>query len=46
MTESSRKQLVDLADQALDTLSYARNCQTKGDSVECWQEVMGASFNA
>jgi tRNA nucleotidyltransferase (CCA-adding enzyme) len=45
-TDSSRKQLVDLAEQALDTLSYARNAQTKGDSVACWQELMGSSFNA
>src|SRR5207249_2586572 len=46
ITDAGRKQLVDLADQALDTLSYARNSQTKGDSVECWQELMGSSFNA
>lgn len=45
MTEAQRKQLVDLSDKALDALSYARTCQTKGDAVECWRELMGASFN-
>ncbi len=45
MTETQRKQLVDLADKALDALSYAKTCQTKGDAVECWRELMGASFN-
>ena len=45
ITESTRSQLVDLAGKALDTLSYARTCQTKGEAVECWREVMGATFN-
>jgi tRNA nucleotidyltransferase (CCA-adding enzyme) len=46
MTESARKTLVELADQALDVLSYARTCQTKGEAIELWREVMGSSFNA
>ncbi|MDE2232443.1 MAG: nucleotidyltransferase, partial [Candidatus Omnitrophica bacterium] len=46
ITETGRKQLVDLADKALDTLGYARNCQTKGEAVQCWQELMGATFSA
>jgi hypothetical protein len=45
-TESTRRQFVDMAAQALDTLAYARTCQTKGDALECWQELMGGSFNA
>jgi tRNA nucleotidyltransferase (CCA-adding enzyme) len=45
MTEAQRKQLVDLADKALDALSYARTCQTKADAIECWRELMGSSFN-
>jgi hypothetical protein len=46
LTDRVRRQLVDLATQALDALSYARSCQTKGDAIECWRELMGASFNA
>jgi tRNA nucleotidyltransferase (CCA-adding enzyme) len=45
ITELARKQLIQLADRALDALSYARNSQTKGDAIECWREVMGASFS-
>ena len=44
--ESKRRKLVELAEQALDALAYARTCQTKGEAVECWQEVMGSTFNA
>lgn len=38
--------LVALSSQALDDLSYASTCQTKGAAVECWQSVMGNSFTA
>ena len=46
MSEATRRTFVELAEQALDALSYARTCQTKGDALECWREVMGATFNA
>jgi tRNA nucleotidyltransferase (CCA-adding enzyme) len=46
MDEAKRKQLVELADKALDALAYARTCQTKAEAIECWQEVMGSTFNA
>lgn len=46
ITEAKRKQLVELAEKSLDTLAYARNCQTKGEAVQCWQELMGSTFNA
>lgn len=46
VTESARKLFVELAEKALDTLAYARNCQTKGEAVTCWQELMGSTFNA
>ena len=46
MTETTRRTFVELAEKALDALSYARTCQTKADAVECWREVMGATFNA
>lgn len=46
MTNPTRRAFVELAEKALDTLSYARTCQTKSDALECWREVMGATFNA
>lgn len=46
MTEDIRKKLVGLSETALDALSYAKTCQTKGAALECWQELMGSSFNA
>ena len=45
VTESTRVQLATLAGTALDHLSYARTCQTKGEALECWRDVMGPSFN-
>ncbi len=45
ITEATRGQLVTLAGAALDHLSYARTCQTKGEALECWRDVMGPSFN-
>jgi hypothetical protein len=46
ITDAARLQFVELADKALDTLGYALTCQTKGEAVECWQELMGSTFNA
>lgn len=46
MTDVIRQKLVTLSDNALDALSYAKTCQTKGAALECWQELMGSSFNA
>jgi tRNA nucleotidyltransferase (CCA-adding enzyme) len=46
VTETSRRQLVEMSAQALDTLAYARTCQTKGEALECWREIMGGSFTA
>jgi hypothetical protein len=45
MTESDRRLVVDLAAKALDALACARSCQTKAEAVECWQELLGPSFN-
>jgi tRNA nucleotidyltransferase (CCA-adding enzyme) len=45
MSEVTRRKLVGISEKALDALSYAKTCQTKGAALECWQEVMGASFN-
>ena len=44
-SESTRRKTVELAEAALDALSYAKTCQTKGDAIECWQDLMGSSFN-
>lgn len=46
VTETQRQQLVELAGKALDALGYARTCQTKGEAIECWQDLMGSTFNA
>jgi hypothetical protein len=44
--EPARKKLVELAANALDALGYARTCQTKTEAIECWQGLMGSTFNA
>ena len=46
LTESNRVQLVTLSGAALDSLCYARTCQTKNDALDCWRELMGQSFSA
>jgi tRNA nucleotidyltransferase (CCA-adding enzyme) len=46
MTDEIRKKLVTHSESALDALSYAKTCRTKAAALECWQEVMGSSFNA
>jgi tRNA nucleotidyltransferase (CCA-adding enzyme) len=46
ITEAQLQQLVNLSDRALDSLSYARTCQTKAEALECWHELMGAAFDA
>ena len=46
MTEATRRKFLLFAEQALDALSYAKTAQTKREALECWQDVMGASFNA
>jgi len=43
-TTSRRQCIVDLAEEALDALSYARVATTKGEAIECWQEILGPSF--
>jgi hypothetical protein len=45
LTESQRQNLVRLADEALDALSYARSSQTKTDALEFWRELMGVNFS-
>ena len=46
ITEFGRRKIVELAGQALDALAYARTCQTKGEAIDCWRDLMGATFNA
>jgi tRNA nucleotidyltransferase (CCA-adding enzyme) len=46
ITSNELNLLVSLSSQALDDLSYASTCQTKGAAIECWQSVMGNSFTA
>lgn len=46
MSESTRRTIVRLSESALDALSFAQTCQTKGEAIEVWRDVMGSSFNA
>lgn len=46
ITETDRRKITDLAGQALDALAYARTCQTKSEAIDCWRDLMGATFNA
>ncbi|OJV10106.1 MAG: hypothetical protein BGO12_13680 [Verrucomicrobia bacterium 61-8] len=46
VTEQTRALFVQRADEALDALSYAKTCQTKGEAIECWQDIMGTTFDA
>lgn len=43
-TLSDRTAIVEAAHDALDALLEAREADTKGRGVECWQEVLGPSF--
>ena len=46
LTDANRKAIVGAASEALDSLSWARSCQTKQDAVSAWKDVMGPTFNA
>jgi tRNA nucleotidyltransferase (CCA-adding enzyme) len=39
-----RQRIVDAAHRALDALGEARYATTKGDEIDCWQNVLGPSF--
>ncbi len=43
-TEEDRRRIVTAAGRALDALGEARFATTKGEAVECWQDVLGPSF--
>ncbi len=43
-TDEGRKRIVSAARAALDALGEARFATTKGEAVECWQDVLGPSF--
>lgn len=43
-TLEGRARIVAAAGRALDALGEARYATTKGDAVECWQDVLGPSF--
>jgi tRNA nucleotidyltransferase (CCA-adding enzyme) len=42
--ESNRQRIVAAAQEALEAISQARFATTRGQAVECWQEVLGTSF--
>jgi tRNA nucleotidyltransferase (CCA-adding enzyme) len=41
---SDRKKIVDAAHAALDALGEAAFATTRGEAIECWQDVLGPSF--
>jgi tRNA nucleotidyltransferase (CCA-adding enzyme) len=43
-SEQDRRTLVDAAEEALDRISEARFATTKGRAEECWQDVLGPTF--
>lgn len=45
ITAQERDAIVSAATAALDDLSYASTCQTKTEAVQCWQSVLGNTFN-
>ena len=42
--ESHRQAIVAAAEEALEAISEARFATTRGRAIECWQDVLGASF--
>lgn len=42
--DSHRQKIVTAAEAALEAISEARFATTRGRAIECWQEVLGASF--
>lgn len=43
-SDGDRRRIVEAAHSALDALGEARFAPTKGDTVSCWQEVLGSGF--
>lgn len=43
-SETDRQAIVAAAHDALDALSDARYATTKGEAVECWQDILGRGF--
>ncbi len=43
-SESDRQAIVIAAHDALDALGEARFATTKGEAVECWQDILGRGF--
>lgn len=42
--DSDRKRIVEAAHRALDALGEAAFATTRGEAIECWQDVLGPSF--
>jgi len=43
-SDIDRQRIVSAAHNALDALGEARYATTKGDEIDCWQEVLGSGF--
>ncbi|MCZ0932935.1 MAG: nucleotidyltransferase, partial [Oligoflexia bacterium] len=45
MSGEEWKEVIDMAETAFETLSYAKNVQESGKTLELWKEIFGPSFN-
>lgn len=43
-TEEEKQEIIEKANQAFETLSYACAVTTKGETIDLWKEVFGRSF--
>jgi hypothetical protein len=42
--DSDRKKIVEAAHRALDALGEAAFATTRGEAIDCWQDILGPSF--
>ena len=45
MSNEEWKEVIDMAETAFETLSYAKNVQESGKTLELWKEIFGPNFN-
>lgn len=44
-SSGDRDSIVTAAEEAFEALVYAQRATTKGEAVECWQDILGTSFS-
>jgi tRNA nucleotidyltransferase (CCA-adding enzyme) len=43
-SDQDRRRIVDAAQEGLERLAEAKHATTKGRAVDCWQDILGSSF--